>query len=280
MTESNRNLQLSPVIDDLWDQRDTLTPDDRWARERVHEAIGYLDSGQARAVCEDAQTGRLKLDERSRRAMLLSFKLFPMVDGGANGVPYRDRMPLKSPSAGVRAVPGSVVRWGSYQAPGVVLMPSFVNIGSYVGEGTMIDTWATVGSCAQVGANVHVSGGVGIGGVLEPAGSYPVVIEDHAFIGSRCMVVDGARVLEGAKLGAGAILSSTTRVFDRETGEELNRGELPAWTISVGASRVVTSGANQFAMPCILVIRHLEAGETPSKLALDAAFREHGDSLV
>jgi 2,3,4,5-tetrahydropyridine-2,6-dicarboxylate N-succinyltransferase len=176
----------------------------------------------------------------------------------------------------VRVVPGAIARWGAYLAPGTVLMPSYVNIGGYVDEGTLVDTWATVGSCAQIGKRVHLSGGVGIGGVLEPPNAVPVVVEDDAFIGSRCMVVEGARVRSGAKLGAGAILTASTRVFDAESGEELSRGEAPPWSVCVGSTRVKTFPGGDFGLPCLLVLRRLAEGERHDKLALNDVLREHG----
>lgn len=189
---------------------------------------------------------------------------------------HHDRIPLKTRLDGVRVVPGAIARWGSYLAPGVVLMPSFTNIGAYVDTGTMVDTWATVGSCAQIGKNVHLSGGVGIGGVLEPPNAVPVVVEDDAFVGSRSMVVDGARVRTGAKLGAGSILTKTTRVFDVETGDELARGEAPAWSVCVGGTRTKKFTGGEFGLPCLLVLKRLEEGQQHDKLALNDILREHG----
>ena len=192
---------LPASIDELWEQRGVLTPQDASARAAVVAAVDSIDAGQARVAWPDPVTGEIMVDERARRAILLAFRLLPMVASQVGEFRYHDRVPLTSHLDGVRAVAGSIVRWGAYVAPGVVLMPSFVNIGAYVDSGTMVDTWATVGSGAQIGKNVHLSGGVGIGGVLEPPGAVPVVIEDDAFIGSRCMVVGGARVRRGAVLG-------------------------------------------------------------------------------
>jgi 2,3,4,5-tetrahydropyridine-2-carboxylate N-succinyltransferase len=175
-------------------------------------------------------------------------------------------------------VPGAIARWGAYIAPGVVLMPSFVNIGSYVDEGTMVDTWATVGSCAQIGKNVHLSGGAGIGGVLEPPSAVPVVIGDDAFIGSRSMVVEGARVRPGAKLGSGTILTRSTVVIDVETGEELPRGEAPPWSVCVGGTRTRSFPGGDFGMPCMLVLKRLPEGSVHDKLALNDILRDHGVS--
>jgi 2,3,4,5-tetrahydropyridine-2,6-dicarboxylate N-succinyltransferase len=163
-------------------------------------------------------------------------------------------------------------------APGAVLMPSFVNIGAYVDSGTMVDTWATVGSCAQIGRNVHLSGGVGIGGVLEPPNAVPVVVEDDAFVGSRSMVVNGARVRTGAVLGAGTILTPTTHVIDVQTGEELPRGEAPAWSVCVGGSRNRAFSGGEFGMPCVLVLKRLAAGDRHDKATLNDVLRDHGSN--
>jgi 2,3,4,5-tetrahydropyridine-2-carboxylate N-succinyltransferase len=267
---------IDAVIDDLWEQRDRLSPDDDAARAAAVTAIDLLDEGKSRVATIDPATDSVVVDERAKRAILLGFKLLPMATSQAGDFRYHDRIPLKTRLDGVRVVPGAIARWGSYLAPGTVLMPSYVNIGGYVDEGTLVDTWATVGSCAQIGKRVHLSGGVGIGGVLEPPNAVPVVVEDDAFVGSRCMVVEGARVRTGAKLGAGAILTASTRVFDAETGAELPRGEVPAWSVCVGSSRVKSFPGGDFGLPCLLVLRRLAEGERHDKLALNDVLREHG----
>jgi 2,3,4,5-tetrahydropyridine-2,6-dicarboxylate N-succinyltransferase len=242
----------------------------------VVAAVDMIDAGHARVAWPDPLTGEIVVDERARRAILLAFRLLPMVASQVGEFRYHDRVPLTSHLDGVRAVAGSIVRWGAYVAPGVVLMPSFVNIGAYVDSGTMVDTWATVGSGAQIGKNVHLSGGVGIGGVLEPPGAVPVVIEDDAFVGSRCMVVGGARVRRGAVLGAGLILTKTTHVIDVETGEELPRGEIPPWSVCVGGSRNRKFAGGEFGMPCVLVLKRLPEGGERDKTALNDILRDHG----
>jgi 2,3,4,5-tetrahydropyridine-2,6-dicarboxylate N-succinyltransferase len=266
---------IDAIIDDLWDRRDTLTADDADAHKAVVSAVDLLDTGQARVASIDP-AGQVVVDERAKRAILLSFKVLPMAESAAGDFQYHDRVPLKTTYNGVRVVPGAIARWGSYLAPGVVLMPSYTNIGAYVGSGTLVDTWATVGSCAQVGERVHLSGGVGLGGVLEPPQAAPVIVEDDAFIGSRCMVVEGARVRRGAKLGAGAILTSSTRVFDANSGDELSRGEVPERAVAVGSTRVRSFPGGDFGMPCLLVLRTLAEGEIHDKLALNDVLREHG----
>jgi 2,3,4,5-tetrahydropyridine-2-carboxylate N-succinyltransferase len=266
---------LDRVIDELWERRADLSPDDGDARAAVVAAVDLLDAGRAR-VAQVAPSGEVVVDERAKRAILLAFTLLPMRESAAGGFRYADRVPLKTRFDGVRVVPGAIARWGSHFEPGVVLMPSYTNIGGYVGAGSMVDTWATVGSCAQIGRGVHLSGGVGIGGVLEPPNAVPVVVEDEAFVGSRCVVVDGARVRRGAKLGAGTILTASTHVYDAQTGEEYPRGEVPERAVAVGSTRVRRFPAGEFGMPCVLVLRRLAPGEEHDKLALNDVLREHG----
>ena len=267
---------LPAQIDELWEKRSDLGPGDTAAKAVVTTAVDVLDSGVARVAAVDELTGQVVVDERAKRAILLSFRLLPMTRSQVGDFHHHDRIPLKTRLDGVRVVPGAIARWGSYIAPGVVLMPSFINLGAYVDSGTMVDTWATVGSCAQVGKDVHLSGGVGIGGVLEPPNAVPVVVEDGAFIGSRSMVVEGARVRAGAKLGSGTILAATTHVIDVETGEDLPRGEAPAWSVCVGGTRTRRFPGGEFGMPCVLVLKRLPAGSQHDKLMLNEILREHG----
>ena len=267
---------LPASIDELWAARADLSPDDEQARAIVVGAVDLIDAGQARVAWADTGTGSVVVDERAKRAILLAFRLLPMVGSQVGDFRYHDRVPLTAHLEGVRAVPGAIVRWGAYVAPGAVLMPSFVNIGAYVDTGTMVDTWATVGSCAQIGKNVHLAGGVGIGGVLEPPGAVPVLVGDDAVIYSRCMVVEGARVGRGAVLGAGTILTRTTHVIDVETGEELPRGEVPSWSVCVGGTRLRKFPGGEFGMPCVLVLKRLPAGGSHDKSALNDILRDHG----
>jgi 2,3,4,5-tetrahydropyridine-2-carboxylate N-succinyltransferase len=267
---------LDSAIDELWDRRETLSPADEDARKQVVAAVDALDNGDARVAWVDAATDSVVVDQRAKRAILLAFRVLAMTESSAGDFFYRDRVPLKRSFPGVRVVPGAIVRWGAHLEPGAVLMPSYTNIGGYVGAGTLVDTWATVGSCAQVGRDVHLSGGVGLGGVLEPPQAAPVVVEDGAFIGSRCMVVEGARVRRGAKLGAGAILTSSTHVFDAASGAELPRGEVPERAIAVGSTRVRAFPGGEFGMPCLLVLRVLAEDEAHDKTVLNDVLREHG----
>jgi 2,3,4,5-tetrahydropyridine-2,6-dicarboxylate N-succinyltransferase len=263
-------------IDELWDNKAFLTPQDSDARNLVTAAVDLIDAGEVRVAWIDAGTDQVLVDERAKRAILLAFRVLPMVESRIGDFRYHDRVPLTSDLEGVRAVAGSIVRWGAYVAPGAVLMPSFVNIGAYVDSGTMVDTWATVGSGAQIGKNVHLAGGVGIGGVLEPPNAVPVVVEDEATIFSRCMVVMGARVRAGAVLGAGTILTPTTHVIDVQTGEELPRGEVPAWSVCVNGTRAREFPGGQFGMQCVLVLKRLPEGERHDKTELNDVLRDHG----
>jgi 2,3,4,5-tetrahydropyridine-2-carboxylate N-succinyltransferase len=267
---------LAPRIDELWDIRAELSPDDSRARDTVVAAVDALDTGRARVAWPDPVSGEIVVDERAKRAILLAFRLMPMLRTQVGDFRYHDRVPLTSHLDGVRAVAGSIVRWGAYVAPGAVLMPSFVNIGAYVDTGTMVDTWATVGSGAQIGKNVHLAGGVGIGGVLEPVNAVPVVVEDDAVVYSRAMIVEGARVRTGAIIAAGTILTKSTHVIDVETGEELPRGEVPAWSVSVGGTRPRKFPGGEFGMPCVLVLKRLPEGSVHDKSALNEVLRAHG----
>jgi 2,3,4,5-tetrahydropyridine-2-carboxylate N-succinyltransferase len=270
--------KLDPRLDELWARRAEVSSDDTGSRAIVTAAVDALDAGEARVAWPEPVTGEIVVDERAKRAILLAFRLLPMEQTHAGDFRYHDRVPLKNRLDGVRVVPGAIARWGCYLAPGVVLMPSFVNIGAYVDTGTMVDTWATVGSCAQIGRNVHLSGGAGIGGVLEPPSAVPVVVEDDAFIGSRSMVVEGARVRTGAKLGAGTILTATTHVIDTSTGQELPRGEAPAWSVCVNGTRSRSFPGGEFGMQCVLVLKRLPEGSGHDRLALNEILRDHGVS--
>lgn len=270
--------ELSDKIDELWQRRAEIEPGDPDASGSVHEAIDLLDSGKARVAEVDEASGEVVVHQWLKQAILLLFRLSAMETVEVGPFEYADRIPLKRDyaEAGVRVVPGGSARWGSFLDRGVVLMPSYVNIGARVGANTMVDTWATVGSCAQVGTNVHLSGGVGIGGVLEPPQAAPVIVEDDAFVGSRCMVTEGARIGKGAVLGAGVILNPSMRVIDAATGQDLTRGVVPPWSVAVSATRPRPFAGGTFGLPCVLVIKRLAEGQRHDKAQLNEVLREHG----
>jgi 2,3,4,5-tetrahydropyridine-2-carboxylate N-succinyltransferase len=271
--------ELETRVGHWFEQLAEMTPDNLEARRDVELVVTKLDDGQLR-VAEVASNGSILVHEWVRQAILLLFRLHGLEKSEAGPFEYLDKLELKSDyeRRGVRVVPGAVARRGSYLSPGVILMPSFVNIGAWVGRDSLVDTWATVGSCAQIGANVHLAGGVGIGGVLEPANAVPVVIEDDAFIGSRCMIVDGARVGRGSVLGAGTILNLSIPVIDAESGEEVSRGYVPDYCVAVSASRRREYPGGEFFLPCVLIIKRLSEGERHNKVALNDILRDHGVS--
>ena len=271
--------ELETRIGHWHEQLADITPESVEARRDVELVITKLDDGQLR-VAEIDNEGAVIVHEWIKQAILLLFRLRGLETSEAGPFEYLDKLDLKCDyeRRGVRVVPGAIARRGSYLSPGVILMPSFVNIGAWVGSGTMVDTWATVGSCAQIGANVHLAGGVGIGGVLEPANAVPVVIEDDAFIGSRCMIVDGARVGRGSVLGAGTILNPSIPVIDAATGEEVSRGHVPDYCVAVSASRRREYPGGEYFLPCVLIIKRLSEGERHNKVALNDILRDHGVS--
>jgi 2,3,4,5-tetrahydropyridine-2-carboxylate N-succinyltransferase len=269
---------LREQIDELWERREQLGDDDEQVRATVLSVIELLDRGRLR-VAEIGSDGEVTVHEWLKRAIVMMFRICPLEYSQAGPMLFADRLPPKRSCVDVRVVPGAYARFGSHLAPGVILMPSFVNVGAYVGAGTLVDTWATVGSCAQIGERVHLSGGVGVGGVLEPFQASPVIVESEAFVGSRCMLIEGARVGRGAIVGAGVILSPTIPVIDAASGEELSRGHIPAWSIAIGATRPRAFPGGEFGLPCALVIKRLAEGERPDKVRLNELVRAHGATL-
>ncbi len=252
--------------------------------EKLADAtLDLLDTGKVRVA--EKVNGEVQVNEWLRQAILLKFRVAKM-DTIENGpFEYIDKVPLKSDyeKRGVRVVPGASARYGSYVAPGAILMPSYVNVGAYVAENTMVDTWATVGSCAQIGKNVHLSGGVGIGGVLEPPNAKPVWIGDECLIGSRCVVAEGAEVGDGSVLGAGCVLTGSIPVFgEAEDGtvKELHRGYIPPWSVAISASREFReTDEGKFYAPCIYIVKQLEEGARHDKSRLNEVLRDHGTGL-
>jgi 2,3,4,5-tetrahydropyridine-2-carboxylate N-succinyltransferase len=264
--------QLERTISTAFDEG---THDDPAVRGAVDAALDLLDSGRARIA--EKVDGEWQVNQWLKQAVLLSFRQRSMETIEVGPYEYHDKVPLKSgyADAGVRVVPPAVVRHGAFVESGAVLMPSYVNIGAWVGSGTMVDTWATVGSCAQIGRNVHLAGGVGIGGVLEPPGARPVIIEDEAFVGSRCIVVEGVVVEEGAVLGAGTVITASTPIID-VTGDDpvTVKGRVPARSVVIPGARPKEFPAGTYQIPCALIIGERSAA-TDTKVSLNDALREH-----
>lgn len=243
-------------------------------REAVTSAIEDLDQGRQRIALKNGS--EWSVNESLKRAILLHFRLQGISVMRAGDFSYPDKIPVKSWTGqeGVRVVPHAVVRHGSFIEKGAILMPSFVNIGAYVGGGTMVDTWATVGSCAQIGRNVHLSGGVGIGGVLEPVQGKPVIIEDNAFVGSRCIVVEGAWIEEGAVLGAGVTITASTKIIDvTSTTPKTYTGHVPKNSVVIPGTLPKEFAAGTYGVPCALIIGERKPS-TDLKTSLTQALRD------
>lgn len=266
-------VNLKQIIEKAWDNRELLK--EEGVQRAIREVIDLLDEGKLR-VAEPKEDG-WQVNEWIKKAVVMYFPIQKMETLEVGIFEFHDKIPLKRNYAekGVRVVPHAIARHGAYVSSGVILMPSYVNIGAYVDEGTMVDTWATVGSCAQIGKNVHLSGGVGIGGVLEPLQAAPVIIEDNAFIGSRCIVVEGVRVGKEAVLGANVVLTASTKIIDvtGETPIEL-KGEVPPRSVVIPGSYTKKFPAGEFQVPCALIIGTRKES-TDKKTSLNDALREH-----
>lgn len=271
---SSSSADLRSLIEEAADQPAALESVKH--RTAVEETIARLDCGELR-LAEKAD-GQWRVNAWLQQAILLYFRLTEMETLSAGPLEYHDRIPLKRDyrSRGLRVVPGGIARYGSHIEPGVVMMPGFVNIGAYVGAGSLVDTWATVGSGAQIGRNVHLAGGAGIGGVLEPVGARPVIIEDDVFVGSRCIVVEGVLVEEGAVLGAQVCLTASTHIID-VTGPEpvTHRSRVPAGSIVIPGSRRRRFAAGEYQVSCALIIG-TRGQATEDKLRLMDEARDFG----
>jgi 2,3,4,5-tetrahydropyridine-2-carboxylate N-succinyltransferase len=264
---------LQTIIEKAWDDRTLLQ--EFITIEAIRSVIKLLDDGKLR-VAEPINEG-WQVNEWIKKAVVMYFPIQKMETHEVGIFEFHDKMLLKKNYAekGIRVVPPAVARYGAYISKGVILMPSYVNIGAFVDEGTMVDTWATVGSCAQIGKNVHLSGGVGIGGVLEPLQAAPVIIEDGAFIGSRCIVVEGVRVEKEAVLGANVCLTASTKIIDVTGSEPIEmKGIVPARSVVIPGSYTKSFPAGDFQVPCALIIGKRKSS-TDLKTSLNDALREY-----
>ncbi len=245
------------------------------AESAVRQTVDDLDKGRIRVADPTGVPGEWTVNAWVKKAILLFFKLSNIRDFEAGDLRYRDLMPPKTDleAAGIRVVPPGVARYGSFLERGTIMMPSFVNIGAYVGGGSMVDTWATVGSCAQIGRGVHLSGGVGIGGVLEPPSANPVIIEDGAFIGSRCIVVEGLIIEKEAVLGAGTTLTASTPIIDVTGPDPITlKGRVPARSVVIPGTRPKRFAAGEYNLQCALIIGRRKES-TDKKTSLNDALR-------
>jgi len=272
--------ELKTNIESAWIEQPLLN--DRKYQNSICETIEMLDKGEVR-VCKPPN-GRgegWKVNEWVKKAVLLYFMVRKMEIVETGPFEFHDKIPLKKGynKLGVRVVPHAVARYGSFLAPGVIMMPAYVNIGAFVDEGTMVDTWATVGSCAQIGKNVHLSGGVGIGGVLEPVQASPVIIEDHCFIGSRSIVVEGAVIEREAVLGANVVITRSSRIIDVTGDQPVEyRGFVPARSVVIPGSYSKKFKSGEYQVACALIIGKRNQS-TDTKVSLNNALRDFNVSV-
>lgn len=265
---------MKEQIENIWLDRTLLEIPEN--QNLIKDIIDLLDKGEIR-VAEKTNSNNWKVNEWIKKAVILYFPIQKMEKLEVGIFEYHDKIPLKNnyQNLCVRVVPHAIARHGAFLAKGVIMMPSYVNIGAYVDEGTMVDTWATVGSCAQIGKRVHLSGGVGIGGVLEPIQAAPVIIEDDCFIGSRCIVVEGVRVEKEAVLGAGVVLTQSSKIIDVTGSKPIEyKGIIPPRSVVIPGSYAKEFQAGKYNVPCALIIGKRKES-TNKKTSLNDALREN-----
>ena len=269
------------IIEDAFANIENINPDSNLdIINAINNIIENLDNGSLRIA--NSEKGNWAVNEFAKKAILLYFRINDMklIDGGPNNSKWWDKIDSKFNSwgeynfknAGFRAVPGSIVRYGSFVGKGCVLMPSFINIGAYVDQSTMVDTWATIGSCAQIGKNCHISGGAGIGGVLEPLQANPVIIEDNCFIGARSEVAEGVIVRQGSVISMGVFLTASTPIYNRETGKTLY-GEVPEYSVVVPGSMPSKNVSSDANLSCAVIVKTVDE-KTRSKTSINELLRD------
>ncbi len=267
-------MQLQELIEKTWNDRELLKTSE--SQQAIRDVVEQLDKGKLR-VAEPITNG-WQVNEWVKKAVIMYFPIQQMQTIEVGPFEFHDKIALKKnyKELGVRVVPHAVARYGSFLQKGVIMMPSYVNIGAYVDEGTMVDTWATVGSCAQIGKNVHLSGGVGIGGVLEPVQAAPVIVEDNAFIGSRCIIVEGVRVGREAVLGANVVLTASSKIIDVTGPQPVEyKNYVPERSVVIPGTITKAFPAGDFQVPCALIIGKRKES-TDKKTSLNDALRDNG----
>jgi len=265
------------IIESAWENKSLLK--NKETKQAIYSVINSLDKGDLR-IAEPKRNGWI-VNEWVKKAVVLYFPIQKMKTIEVGPLEFHDKIPLKKGYAEkeVRVVPHAIARYGAYISKGVILMPCYINIGSYIDQNTMVDTWATVGSCAQIGKNVHLSGGVGIGGVLEPLQSSPVIIEDNAFVGSRCIVVEGVKVGKEAVLGANVVLTGSTKIIDVSDKKTIEyKAEIPPRSVVIPGSFTKNFPAGDFQVPCALIIGKRKES-TDKKTSLNNALRDYNVSV-
>ena len=272
-----KKLMMKTIIESIWNDRSLIDKNEN--QEFIKKTIKQLDEGDIRVA--EKINHEWKINEWVKKAVIMYFQIQKMKTIEVGPFEFHDKIPLKNnyQKKSIRVVPHAIVRYGAFVSKGAILMPSYTNIGSYVGEETMIDTWETVGSCAQIGSNVHVSGGVGIGGVLEPLQASPVIIEDNAFIGSRCIIVEGVKVEEEAVLGANVTLTASTKIIDVTGNKPIEtKGVIPKRSVVIPGSYTKKFNAGEYQVQCALIIGKRKES-TNKKTSLNNALRENRVSV-
>ena len=265
--------ELKSIVENAWNKRELLG--EKHVKEAIERVIDHLDRGEYRVAEQNGE--EWVVNTWIKKAVVMYFPIRQMETIEVGPFEFHDKIPLKSgyKAKGIRVVPHAIARYGAYISGNTILMPSYVNIGAFVDEGTMVDTWATVGSCAQIGKHVHLSGGVGIGGVLEPLQAAPVIVEDNAFVGSRCIVVEGVRVGKEAVLGANVVLTASTKIIDVTGASPVEmKGQVPARSVVIPGSYTKSFPAGDYQVPCALIIGKRKAS-TDKKTSLNDALREY-----
>tara|TARA_Y100000739_G_C20578152_1_gene451370 strand:+ start:207 stop:1034 length:828 start_codon:yes stop_codon:yes gene_type:complete len=268
--------KIKSIIEKTWENPEDLIYQNE---KEIDETIKLLEEGFIRIASKENE--KWKINEWIKKAILLYFKKekteeIKITHNNKSIIEYRDKIKLKKnlKEKNIRALPGSIIRYGSYINTNTVIMPSFINIGSYIDTGTMIDTWATVGSCAQIGKNVHISGGVGIGGVLEPLQGSPVIIEDNVFVGSRSIIVEGAHIEKEAVIAANVVITASTKIIDvTKNNEKIYKGYVPEKSIVIPGTYKKEFNSGEYNVPCALIIGKRK-DSTNKKTSLNEALRE------
>jgi len=269
---------MKEIIEKAWEDRSLLSSPE--IQNTINAVIEELDKGRLR-VAQPNEDGSWTVNDWIKKAVIMYFPIRKMETIECGPMEFYDKMALKTgyEALGVRVVPHAVARYGAYLAKGTILMPSYVNIGAYVDSGTMVDTWATVGSCAQIGKDVHLSGGVGIGGVLEPVQAAPVIIGDGAFLGSRCIVVEGVRIGKEAVLGANVVLTASSKIIDVTGPEPIEyKGFVPERSVVIPGTIPKEFASGIYQVPCALIIGKRKPS-TDLKTSLNDALRENNVSI-
>lgn len=272
-------MELQERVEKAWNDRTLLQSQD--TQEAIREVIFQLDTGKIRVAEPSEKAATWIVNEWVKKAVILYFPIQQMETIEVGPFEFHDKIALKKnyKELGVRVVPHAIARYGSFVSRGVIMMPSYINIGAYVDEGTMVDTWATVGSCAQIGKHVHLSGGVGVGGVLEPVQAAPVIIEDGAFIGSRCIIVEGVHIGKEAVLGANVVLTGSSKIIDVTGSQPVEyRGEVPPRSVVIPGSITKSFPAGNYNVSCALIIGKRKES-TDRKTSLNDALRENNVSV-